>query len=309
MSTRANSSQAIAKTKRVGLRTCRPILYGSVARWLGKSAQPDRTHKWCVYVRGAKNEDLSFMIKKVVFNLHQSFEKPQRVIDRPPFEVSEVGWGEFDIGIKVHFVDTTEKPVQFFHSLQLYPADRTQLSTKRPVVSEHYDEIIFTNPREGFFQRLQQFAPAPTLTIDPPPGCPQDAAPVFNERAEIQRIDGAHTRVRNEILTVLDVFDRYDAEAKQLERQIAALLESGGHDPDDDDDNDGLGERRSPFGNIVAAPFSSSQITADDDADDDDDDDSEHSTTTVKISAADLRAVAASEPPPPRPILASAQLK
>lgn len=32
-------------------------------------------------------------------------------VDKPPYEVSESGWGEFDIQIKIFFVDSGEKPV------------------------------------------------------------------------------------------------------------------------------------------------------------------------------------------------------
>ncbi len=34
------------------------------------------------------------------------------MITRPPYEVNETGWGEFEIIIKVFFVDPSEKPVR-----------------------------------------------------------------------------------------------------------------------------------------------------------------------------------------------------
>lgn len=69
--------------------------------WLTRS----QSHKWTVYVRGASNEDLSAVIKRVVFLLHPSFNNPTRVVDQPPFELSECGWGEFEIGISLFFHD------------------------------------------------------------------------------------------------------------------------------------------------------------------------------------------------------------
>ena len=33
------------------------------------------------------------------------------VITKPPYEVSETGWGEFEVVIKIFFVDSAEKPV------------------------------------------------------------------------------------------------------------------------------------------------------------------------------------------------------
>ena len=34
------------------------------------------------------------------------------VLMKPPYEISETGWGEFEVVIKVFFVDPTEKPVR-----------------------------------------------------------------------------------------------------------------------------------------------------------------------------------------------------
>lgn len=69
-----------------------------------------QSHKWTVYVRGATNEDLGVVIKRVVFQLHPSFNNPVRVVEAPPFELSECGWGEFEIGISLFFQsDVCEK--------------------------------------------------------------------------------------------------------------------------------------------------------------------------------------------------------
>jgi YEATS domain-containing protein 4 len=40
-------------------------------------------------------------------------------IDTPPFEVTEKGWGEFQIIIRIHFIDLAGlPPVQLTHSLK-----------------------------------------------------------------------------------------------------------------------------------------------------------------------------------------------
>jgi hypothetical protein len=44
---------------------------------MGKKGE-SYTHKWICYVRGVNNEDLSYLIEKVVFNLHSSFTNPVR---------------------------------------------------------------------------------------------------------------------------------------------------------------------------------------------------------------------------------------
>ena len=38
---------------------------------------------------------------QVVFRLHESFQSPIRELTVPPYELTEVGWGEFDIAVTV----------------------------------------------------------------------------------------------------------------------------------------------------------------------------------------------------------------
>eukprot|EP00274_Cyanoptyche_gloeocystis_P008154 CAMPEP_0196664150 /NCGR_PEP_ID=MMETSP1086-20130531/55932_1 /TAXON_ID=77921 /ORGANISM="Cyanoptyche gloeocystis , Strain SAG4.97" /LENGTH=169 /DNA_ID=CAMNT_0042000321 /DNA_START=100 /DNA_END=606 /DNA_ORIENTATION=+ len=131
------------------------IVHGSVAQWQGKKAQEDQTHKWHCYVRGVHpDDDLSFVIKKVIFQLHPTFNNFLRSVDRPPFMVSEVGWGEFEIVIRVHFKDASITPIELFHFLKLYPTGEQSQSTKKHVVSEFYDEIVFPNPPDALYQKL-----------------------------------------------------------------------------------------------------------------------------------------------------------
>lgn len=90
---------------------CLPIVYGSVAFYLGKKADEFQTHQWTLYVRGPNNEDLSGVISKVVFQLHASFAQPVRELESPPFEVTERGWGEFEAQIRIIWKESTEKPL------------------------------------------------------------------------------------------------------------------------------------------------------------------------------------------------------
>lgn len=89
---------------------CLPIVYGSIAFYLGKKADEFQTHQWTLYVRGPNQEDLSVVISKVVFQLHASFAQPMRELTTPPFEVTERGWGEFEAQIRIIWKDPDEKP-------------------------------------------------------------------------------------------------------------------------------------------------------------------------------------------------------
>ncbi|KAF4375328.1 hypothetical protein CsatB_015464 [Cannabis sativa] len=134
-----------------------PIVYGNIAFWLGKKASEHQSHRWTVYVRGASNEDLGEVVKSVVFQLHSSFNNPRRILETPPFELSESGWGEFEIVITLYFHnDVCDKPLSLYHHLKLYPEDESgPMSTKKPVVVESYDEIVFPEPSEAFLARVQ----------------------------------------------------------------------------------------------------------------------------------------------------------
>ncbi|XP_038974380.1 transcription initiation factor TFIID subunit 14b-like isoform X3 [Phoenix dactylifera] len=134
-----------------------PIVYGTISFWLGKKASEFNSHKWTVYVRSATNEDLSVIIKRAVFQLHPSFNNPTRVVESAPFELSESGWGEFEIAITLFFHnDVCDKQLDLYHQLKLYPEDDNgPQSTKKPVVVETYDEIVFSEPTEAFFLRVQ----------------------------------------------------------------------------------------------------------------------------------------------------------
>ncbi|KAK1297746.1 hypothetical protein QJS10_CPB15g00537 [Acorus calamus] len=153
-----------------------PIVYGTIAFWLGKKASEFHSHKWTVYVRGATNEDLGVAVKRVVFQLHPSFNNPTRVIESPPFELSESGWGEFEIAITLVFHgDVCDKQLDLYHHLRLFPEEDSAApqTTKKPVVIETYDEIIIAEPSEGFLARVMNhpavIVPRLPATLNLPP--------------------------------------------------------------------------------------------------------------------------------------------
>ncbi|KAM0793103.1 hypothetical protein ACM66B_000584 [Microbotryomycetes sp. NB124-2] len=144
-------------TKRLrGVSVYRPIIYGNTAVLLEphEKVNTDHTHRWTVGVRSAASppnpdnkeanhvggaDDLSYFIKKVTFKLHETYAQPLRTIERPPFEVTETGWGEFDIVIKIFFVpEAAEKPLTFSHHLKLHPwpLDLSSIPPPPPAVAD-----------------------------------------------------------------------------------------------------------------------------------------------------------------------------
>uniref|UniRef100_A0A0P4W0D9 YEATS domain-containing protein n=1 Tax=Scylla olivacea TaxID=85551 RepID=A0A0P4W0D9_SCYOL len=95
-----------------GLTIVKPLIYGNVARYFGKKREEDgHTHEWTVYVKPYNNEDMSNYVKQIHFKLHESYADQNRMLTAPPYEVTETGWGEFEIVIKIYFHDPNERPV------------------------------------------------------------------------------------------------------------------------------------------------------------------------------------------------------
>ena len=60
---------------------------------------------------------------------------------KPPYAVTETGWGEFEVQIKIYFHDPNERPVTIYHILKLFQTDPNVMNGKKPVISEQYDEV------------------------------------------------------------------------------------------------------------------------------------------------------------------------
>jgi len=76
-------------------------------------------HKWTAFVRGDRTAESH--IAKVVFHLHPSFKPAVVTIKKPPFEVTEMGWGTFSIDVDIHHstgqITRTEVPLDFERSM------------------------------------------------------------------------------------------------------------------------------------------------------------------------------------------------
>jgi YEATS domain-containing protein 4 len=56
------------------------------------------------------------------------------VVDKAPFELSECGWGEFEINLSIHFhSEATDRPAELTHHLKLYHDLEAAPNAKKPV--------------------------------------------------------------------------------------------------------------------------------------------------------------------------------
>lgn len=205
-----------------------PILYGNSARRLAPEEKtertpPDHTHEWTVFLKPAVNGvDLTSLIKKVTFKLHETYDTPVRSVETPPYQVTETGWGEFEIVIKIHFhtgaeLGINEKNFQIFHGLKLHPYNSQ--APKHPngdVYSILFDELVFQEPTEMAFEKLTR-KPANLLPYRLADSEKKDQEYVrTNEIDELARLDVYITKVKEEI-------EKQRNDYKELEQRKFAL--------------------------------------------------------------------------------------
>ncbi|KAF2743352.1 yeats-domain-containing protein [Sporormia fimetaria CBS 119925] len=160
---------APAANKRVkNVRISRNLIIGSEAHTLPpvgdpsrpKNIPPDHTKRWTVYVRTPLGDpDIRTWLSKVQFKIFNTYENPLRTVEASPFEVTETGWGGFNIDVRLHFNPISgEKPQYRQHFLQLekYGDEKLQAEQERTgkVVSEFLEVVQFNEPTEALYEAL-----------------------------------------------------------------------------------------------------------------------------------------------------------
>ncbi|KAK9451088.1 yeats family-domain-containing protein [Limtongia smithiae] len=212
-----NFSKTSGSSKRLkNLQICQPFIYGNIAVPLGENRGPDvpidHTHSWTVFLRGLNGEDLSSFIKRVVFKLHDTYANSTRSIEEPPFEVTETGWGEFEISIRVYFVpEASEKNVVMYHHLKLHPYGPKAEQEKAEgasVTSLQYDEFVFNEPTEAIFEVLTQ-NPGAALPRQKSARVPFS---IQSENEELDRLSAAVNIVNENIMKQTERIKQLEAE-------------------------------------------------------------------------------------------------
>ncbi|XP_070560968.1 YEATS domain-containing protein 4-like [Ptychodera flava] len=204
-----------------GISIIKPIVFGNIARYFGKKREEDgHTHQWTVYLKPFRNEDMSVYVKKIQFKLHESYTNPLRVLTKPPYEVTETGWGEFEVVIKIFFNDPNERPVTVYHLLKLFQSETNLMLGKKNVVSEQYDELIFQDPTQMMQQLLTNTR---QLTLGPHK---HETDFEEQERKTLVSIQSAKKKIRFEIAELnerlkqsKEAIQKFKEEIKRLEDQ------------------------------------------------------------------------------------------
>jgi YEATS domain-containing protein 4 len=214
---------------------CLPIVYGSMAFPL-KKVEEYNTHQWTLYLRGPAHEDLSNAIARVIFQLHPSFAQPVRELTQPPYEVTEKGWGEFDVTIKVVWRDESEKPLILTTPLKLYAyPGMTAIKEGEPVIYEVYDEVVFTDPLEKFYNQLmsgqQGSLRVPKIYSNDPNV--QERFPSYSDEEDVKALLEAQKFLSMELCTVKDRIIKAKQAQEELDQALvsASTLKKGSPGP------------------------------------------------------------------------------
>lgn len=117
----------------------------------------------CLYHLHSDYNEFVWLTAQCYFKLHESYANPNRILTNAPYEVTETGWGEFEVVIKIYFHDPTERPVTLYHILKLFQSpvegEESQVDSKRGLVSESYEEIVFQEPTQLMQHYLTNIPP------------------------------------------------------------------------------------------------------------------------------------------------------
>jgi len=266
------SGEAAGRVK--GVCVVKPIIYGNISQHFGKKRESDgHTHDWTVYLKPYENEDMSSYVKKVQFRLHESYPNPNRIVSKPPYEVSETGWGEFEVQIKIHFNDLAEKPLTFYHVLKLFhnassgnptaapgsavtgssstsPIDSSTTTTaviqgRKSVIAEVYDEVIFQDPTQYMYTLL-------TTTRKLTLSAYKHETNVEERRDKsLSKIKSGRVKVQTEISDFKDKLELAKETITKFKAEIARVQREGGLGMDSNSQN----SHQSP--NLVGGVFTS----------------------------------------------------
>ena len=122
--------------------------------------------------------------------MHSSFSNPVRELPFPPYELTESGWGEFDIIIRLHLHDEAqEAPIEVYHHLQL-GLDANGNPQKKPHLYEIFEEVVMWEPTEAFYERVKAHQP-----VAAPPSQLAQYFGKFDPNADYARVQNARKRL------------------------------------------------------------------------------------------------------------------
>jgi len=133
------------------------VVYGFVRLRLDSTKADSDWHCWTLFLQSSHGLDLSPIISKVSFIIHEDFIHPTRSVTEPPYEITVLGKKAFTAIIEVFYRDPTVSPSFFSVTISFQDSERY----KRVVRS---DVLVFIRPPIEFARLLDIVRPSPVLS-------------------------------------------------------------------------------------------------------------------------------------------------
>lgn len=117
--------------------------------------------------------------------------------------------------------------LQLNHGIKLYPPGVPQVaptSTKEPVLAEHYDEVVFTDPNETFYRQLMQTSLAPKIQSGE--ANVQKSFGVYSDADDFHKLVEAQNFLSKELQTVKERMRIAPEELQQVEDGLREVQEA-----------------------------------------------------------------------------------
>ncbi|KAJ1917996.1 NuA4 histone H4 acetyltransferase complex and the SWR1 complex subunit [Mycoemilia scoparia] len=163
----------------------------------------------------------------VEIKLHETFIDSNRIFKSEPYEVSETGWGEFEVIIKIYFPPFSgEKPISIYHMLKLYPPENLSKNWPKGKAIQNlfYEELIFSDPTEEFYEVLTNGSS--TKDVKPEIPLKSTALVPFSieaEADEAKSLEKAIATMKKKISEYREKMSNVDKQNSILKQEIATL--------------------------------------------------------------------------------------
>ena len=113
---------------------------------------------------------------------------------------------------------------QVSHGIKLYPpgtpSNAAPTDTETPVVAESYDEVVFTNPTETFYEQLQRVGRLPSVAYTQ-----AGHFPTYSDTEDSQALLEANKFVQRELNAIRGRLKLVDEELRATDEQIRQAQE------------------------------------------------------------------------------------
>jgi transcription initiation factor IIF auxiliary subunit len=204
----------------------RTIVVGSEANLIkpAPKIEGEASHRWRVFVQDIYGHDVSGWVSYVKFELHHTFNNASRIIRKPPFEVNEKGWGEFDIMVTIYIKYDEAKHISFKHSLKLHSTKLKKGKPEYPLFSCFYHDFVLSNlSREASnnLLRYPQTVERPLLRGQEPDIV--EVFPLIEDDELAECMNNAHNDIKLKINQALNVYNATQAEIARTKTEISDL--------------------------------------------------------------------------------------